>query len=44
MSETITADSGALAMSAYDEFLDLRTDGGGVGHGLVEQGIIRRLV
>lgn len=30
-------------MSAYDEFLELRTADGRVGHGLVEQGIIRRL-
>jgi hypothetical protein len=31
------------AMSAYDEFLEVRTGGGDVGHGLVEQGFIRRL-
>lgn len=31
-------------MSAYDEFLELTTGTGGVGRGLVEQGIIRRLV
>lgn len=31
-------------MSAYDEFLELRTSTGLVGRGLVEQGIIRRLV
>lgn len=31
------------AMSAYDEFLEIRTGDGAVGHGLVEQGIVRRL-
>jgi hypothetical protein len=30
-------------MSAYDEFLDLAAENGQVGHGLVEQGIVRRL-
>jgi hypothetical protein len=30
-------------MSAYDEFLELRTGTGRTGYGLVEQGIIRRL-
>lgn len=31
------------AMSAYDEFLEVRTRDGDVGYGLVEQGFIRRL-
>ena len=30
-------------MSAYDEFLTLRTADGTIGHGMVEQGIVRRL-
>ena len=30
-------------MSAYDEFLTLRTADGKIGHGMVEQGIVRRL-
>lgn len=31
-------------MSAYDEFVEIGTSTGVLGHGLVEQGIIRRLV
>lgn len=30
-------------MSAYDELIEVRTGDGRVGHGLVEQGIVRRL-